>query len=405
MAPRPSRPLTTLHPVLIHARDNVLVRALVVEDELKMAALTSCARTGAARDRASDPAPGKRLTLPPAQDEIRKLGETLNRMLGRLETALARERRFVADASHELRTPLAMLRTELELGLRRGRSQEELEQAVRSAFEETERLARLAEDLLVLASSENGELPVRVAPLPASDLLGGIRERFLARASDAGREYRDDDGSRRDRSRRPPAGRASARQPRRQCASPRQRAHRPRGNGQRLTRRAPCAGRRARLPSSVHRRCVRPVQPRRRGAHRPGRRPGARHRRGDRPRPGARRTSPTPRVEPTPGSRFRGQAEFSGDSQTASLGWVRDGRGTELRGKRSLVKLGGAAVAAFAGGAQSRPRTPHRLGPTAVASGAVSCVLAPEQTEGPYYVPGDRCGRTSPRASPACRWR
>ena len=80
-------------------------------------------------------------------------------MLARLESALERERRFVADASHELRTPLAMLRAELDLALRRERTPEELDKAVRSAAEETERLSRLAEDLLVLARAEGGKLP------------------------------------------------------------------------------------------------------------------------------------------------------------------------------------------------------------------------------------------------------
>ena len=76
----------------------------------------------------------------PSRDEISRLAETLNDMLARLEAAFEHERRFVADASHELRTPLALLRTELELALRRPRSREELEQALRSAAEETERL-------------------------------------------------------------------------------------------------------------------------------------------------------------------------------------------------------------------------------------------------------------------------
>ena len=131
--------------------------------------------------------PGRRLTLPPANDELRRLSETLNQMLARLEAALERERRFVADASHELRTPLAMLRAELDLALCRERTPEELDKAVRSAAEETERLSRLAEDLLVLARAEGGELPVRREPVSAVELIEGIAERFRPRADEAGR--------------------------------------------------------------------------------------------------------------------------------------------------------------------------------------------------------------------------
>jgi two-component system, OmpR family, sensor kinase len=139
--------------------------------------------------------PGRRLPLPPADDEIARLGTTLNTMLGRLETALARERRFVADASHELRTPLAALRTELELALRRKRPPEELEAALHSAAEETERLCRLAEDLLVLARADDGSLPVRRERLPAAELLTAVRERYGHQAAEAGRplEIRADD--------------------------------------------------------------------------------------------------------------------------------------------------------------------------------------------------------------------
>ena len=140
--------------------------------------------------------PGRRLPLPAAQDEVRRLGETLNGMLARLEAAFTRERRFVADASHELRTPLAALRMELELALRRRRTEEELERALRSAAEETERLAQLAEDLLVLARANGGRLPVHRELLEAGELLAGVQERYAARAHDAGRELevRADEG-------------------------------------------------------------------------------------------------------------------------------------------------------------------------------------------------------------------
>ena len=130
--------------------------------------------------------PGGRLPVPPSRDEISRLGETLNDMLSRLEGAFARERTFVSDASHELRTPLAILKTELELAMRAGRSPEELRAAVRSAAEETDRLSQLAEDLLVIARSDQGRLPVRLAELDVAALLDDVARRFEARAREGG---------------------------------------------------------------------------------------------------------------------------------------------------------------------------------------------------------------------------
>jgi two-component system OmpR family sensor kinase len=131
---------------------------------------------------------GRRLPLPRSRDEISRLGETLNAMLARLDAGLRRERRFVADAGHELRTPLALLQTELELALRRPRSRKDLVNALRSAGEEVDRLTRLAEDLLVLASTEEGRLPLRISEFSVRELLEGVARRFRPRADAAGRE-------------------------------------------------------------------------------------------------------------------------------------------------------------------------------------------------------------------------
>ena len=131
-----------------------------------------------------------RLPVPPSRDEIARLGDTLNAMLGRLQAVLARERSFVSDASHELRTPLAILRTELELALRGHSTRDELEEAVRSAAEETERLNQLADDLLVIARSDQGRLPVRPAEIDARSLLEGVAHRFAARARSEERTLR-----------------------------------------------------------------------------------------------------------------------------------------------------------------------------------------------------------------------
>lgn len=126
--------------------------------------------------------PGRRLQVPQTRDELARLGETLNDMLARLEQAIEHERRFVDDASHELRTPLGILKTELELALRKARSVEELEAALRSAVEESDRLTSLAEDLLVLARSDRGRLSVRREDTDMLDLVRNVAARFQTAA-------------------------------------------------------------------------------------------------------------------------------------------------------------------------------------------------------------------------------
>jgi heavy metal sensor kinase len=131
--------------------------------------------------------PGDRLPVPATRDEVERLAQTLNEMLTRLETALERERDFVADAGHELRTPLALLRTELELAGRHARSPEDLREAIRASSQEVQRLGQLAEDLLLVARSDEGRLPIRLESLSASQLLGSAANRFAWRAEEEGR--------------------------------------------------------------------------------------------------------------------------------------------------------------------------------------------------------------------------
>ena len=171
---------------------------------LVLASLAGYALAGAAlrpieamRRRAADISASSlddRLPVPQTQDEVSRLGETLNQMLGRIADGLARERRFVADASHELRTPLALLKTELELALRRARSREELEAAIRAAAQDTERLARIADDLLLLARAEQGRVPIRREPVDVSDVLETVAERFRPRAELESRSVSVDPG-------------------------------------------------------------------------------------------------------------------------------------------------------------------------------------------------------------------
>ncbi len=133
-----------------------------------------------------------RLPLPGSQDEIRRLGITLNEMLDRLEAGLNHERLFIANASHELRMPLAVLKAELEVSLRERGDAQHLRAAMESAIEETNRIAKLAEDLLLLARAEDGTLPIEPHDLPVQELIADLGARFAPIVRDAGRQLNVD---------------------------------------------------------------------------------------------------------------------------------------------------------------------------------------------------------------------
>jgi two-component system, OmpR family, sensor kinase len=128
----------------------------------------------------------RRLTVPSARDELRRLAQTLNDMLARLDQSFRSERDFIERASHELRTPLTALRAEVDLALSRPRSADELTLALYSVSQETDRLARLAEDLLVLARISNGRMPLHRQQIPLRDTLESAAALFTATALELG---------------------------------------------------------------------------------------------------------------------------------------------------------------------------------------------------------------------------
>lgn len=95
----------------------------------------------------------RRISVPPADDEIARLATTMNDTLDRLELAAARQRRFVSDAGHELRSPLASLRNQLEASVY-DRPDQEWAATVADMRIDHDRLERLVADLLLLARHE-----------------------------------------------------------------------------------------------------------------------------------------------------------------------------------------------------------------------------------------------------------
>jgi signal transduction histidine kinase len=112
----------------------------------------------------------RRVPDPPADDEIGRLARTMNRMLGRLEQAQARQRRLVADASHELRSPVATIRQHTEVALAHPGRTTTAELAA-TVLAEDLRLQRLAEDLLLLTRADEHTLAPRRRPVDLDDLV------------------------------------------------------------------------------------------------------------------------------------------------------------------------------------------------------------------------------------------
>ncbi|HEX4307009.1 MAG TPA: histidine kinase dimerization/phospho-acceptor domain-containing protein, partial [Solirubrobacterales bacterium] len=179
--------LLDLEQLLLIALPAALILASAAGYWVAAAALRPVEAMRARAEEISTAAPDERLPVPATRDEVARLGDTLNEMLARIGDSIERERAFVADASHELRTPLAILRAELDLALAQGRSPEELRAALASAGEETDRLTQLSEDLLTIAQTERGELPLRLEPLRLGDTFETVERRFSRRAAEAGR--------------------------------------------------------------------------------------------------------------------------------------------------------------------------------------------------------------------------
>jgi signal transduction histidine kinase len=112
----------------------------------------------------------RRVPDPPADDEIGRLARTMNRMLGRLDQAQARQRRLVADASHELRSPVATIRQHAEVALAHPDRTSTTELAA-TVLAEDLRLQRLAEDLLLLTRADEHTLALRRRPVDLDDLV------------------------------------------------------------------------------------------------------------------------------------------------------------------------------------------------------------------------------------------
>ncbi|KTB48951.1 Signal transduction histidine kinase [Dehalogenimonas alkenigignens] len=112
-----------------------------------------------------------------ANDELGKLAETLNQMIGRLDQSFTAQRRFTADASHELRTPAAIIQAESTLALSKSRNPEEYRSSLEVISRESEHMAGLIDKLLSVSRSDSGQ-PLKLEEIELDRLLKDLAEEF-----------------------------------------------------------------------------------------------------------------------------------------------------------------------------------------------------------------------------------
>ncbi len=117
----------------------------------------------------------KRIRIKKTKDEIGRLAETFNEMISRLDESFRKTRQFSADASHELKTPLTVLKGEIEVALRRARTDDEYRTILRSNLEEINNMTRVVDDLLLLSRADTGEVPLTKSTVDLSEFLSEIQ--------------------------------------------------------------------------------------------------------------------------------------------------------------------------------------------------------------------------------------
>ena len=128
----------------------------------------------------------RRVPTDEADEELGRLADTLNRMIGRLQTSFGALRRFTADASHELKTPLTVVRADVERAMHPSASSHERAQALEEAMQEIARMSDLVDSLLTLARADEGRFDLVREAVPLEPLVRDVFETAVILGEDAG---------------------------------------------------------------------------------------------------------------------------------------------------------------------------------------------------------------------------
>jgi two-component system, OmpR family, sensor kinase len=119
----------------------------------------------------------QRLPVANPRDELGRLASTFNELLARLNDSFAQQRQFMADASHELRTPLTVMHAAADVTLKQPhRDEAEYREAITMLDQQAKRLARIVNDMFVLARADTGRYPLRKTALYLNDLVEEVAQ-------------------------------------------------------------------------------------------------------------------------------------------------------------------------------------------------------------------------------------
>jgi heavy metal sensor kinase len=108
------------------------------------------------------------------RDELGRLAETFNAMIGRLKDAFQRVNQFSIDVSHELKTPLTILKGETEVALRKEREKDDYQKLLLSNLEEIDRMSCIIDDLLLLSKADTKDIKLNIEEIALRDLIMGV---------------------------------------------------------------------------------------------------------------------------------------------------------------------------------------------------------------------------------------
>jgi signal transduction histidine kinase len=134
----------------------------------------------------------RRLAIPMERDELRRLAETLNQMMTRLERSFAALRRFTADASHELKTPLTVVRAGVERAITRPDMPSETLAPLEETLQQVNRMTELLDSLLTLARADEGRAELHREQVDLREILeeAGETGELLAEHAGVGMDIR-----------------------------------------------------------------------------------------------------------------------------------------------------------------------------------------------------------------------